>query len=59
MLCPDCMTQCHQKDQRGGGKALDDFYETWMYLECPDCGQVFKEHYSVQKIYENQSGNLN
>ena len=54
MLCPECMTQCHQKDREGGGTSETDYYETWTIQICPQCGAEFKEYYKVHKIKEGK-----
>ena len=50
MMCPKCMVQMHQKNERGGGRAEEDYYETWTIQECPACGANYKEFYSAKRI---------
>lgn len=52
MLCPNDGVQMHQKNKLGGGKNSDNYYETWEIKECPKCGRLVKEFYSVTVLSE-------
>ncbi len=55
MICPNCLTQMHQKDKIGGGESKEDYYETWEVKECPSCGREVKEFYSVMVMNEKET----
>ena len=54
MICPVCSVQMHQKDQVGGGTSTDAAYVTWEVKECPGCGRVVLERYSVEILGEEE-----
>jgi hypothetical protein len=58
MVCPKDLIQMHQKDKVGGGQSTDEYYETWELKECPACGRVVREQYSVQVLTAEQVENM-
>lgn len=54
MICPIDLTQMVQKDKLGAGVSTDDVYETWMVLECPNCGRAVREQYICRVLTEEQ-----
>lgn len=55
MVCPKDLIQMHQKDRIGGGESTDLYYETWELKECPVCGRVVREKYSVELLTDQQA----
>ena len=54
MICPNCSVQMHQKNKLGGGISTDDEYTTWEVKECPECGRVTRESYSVKVLSKSE-----
>ena len=50
MICPICSVQMHQKDKLGFGSSTDNIYITTEIKECPQCGRLVEEYYSVSVI---------
>lgn len=55
MICPTDLVQMHQKDQMGHGYTSDMLYRTAECKECPICGRLVIEEYSVVEVENKEA----